>query len=317
MDSNTDKTKTDTTEPAVKTETNAETTVKAKIKPRSKSKEYIDALLFAGLVAIFLKMFFIEAYRIPTGSMEKTLLVGDFLLVNKFIYGATTPRSIPFTDTRIPYFSIPSLREPHRGDVVVFDFPGYRDEPQSKEVVNYIKRLVGEPGDTILIRNRVLYVNHQFVQNAPDALIDQTSIHDTNMVDPRIFPRGSRWNEDNYGPIVVPKKGDVIKINDDNFDMWRTFIIREGHNCRIASDGKVFVDELPVSEYLIEKNYFFMMGDHRTNSLDSRFWGFMPRENIVGEAMMIYWSWNPDIPFGRFGDLWDSIRWSRIAKIIR
>jgi len=308
MDSSTDKTK---------TESNTESVTKAGIKPKSRTKEYIDALLFACLVAIFLKIFFIEAYRIPTGSMENTLLVGDFLLVNKFIYGATTPRNIPFTDTRIPYFSLPSIKEPHRGDVVVFDFPGYRDEPQSKEVVNYIKRLVGEPGDTVEIRNRELFVNRQPMPNAPDALIDPSFMRDTNMAEPKIFPRGSKWNEDNYGPIAVPRKGDIVKLSADNYEMWRMFIIREGHNCRVASDGKVFVDEAPVTEYKVLKDYFFMMGDHRTNSLDSRFWGFMPRENVVGEAMLIYWSWNPDIPFIRFGELWNSIRWNRIAKIIR
>ena len=308
MDSGTDKTK---------TETNTQPVIKTEVKKKSRSKEYLDALLFACLVAIFLKIFFIEAYRIPTGSMENTLLIGDFLLVNKFIYGATTPRNIPFTDTRIPYFSLPSIREPHRGDVVVFDFPGYRDEAQSKEVVNYIKRLIGEPGDTVLIRNRELFVNSQPMPNAQDALIDPSFMRDTNMAEPKIFPKGSNWNEDNYGPVVVPKKGDIIKLSADNFEKWKTFIIREGHNCRLAADGKIFVDESPLSEYKVQKDYFFMMGDHRTNSLDSRFWGFMPRENVVGEAILIYWSWNPDIPFARFGELWSTIRWNRIAKIIR
>jgi signal peptidase I len=298
-------------------ENKIETTPDIKIKRKSKSREYIDALLFAGLVAIFLKVFFLEAYRIPTGSMENTLLIGDFLLVNKFVYGATTPRNIPFTDIRIPYFSLPSLREPHQGDVVVFDFPGYRDEVQSKEVTNYIKRLVGEPGDTILIRKRILYVNSRLVPNAPDALIEPFPIHDSTMSEPKIFPRGSKWNEDNYGPIVVPKKGDVISLTPDNFEMWKAFIMREGHNCRISSDGKVFIDESPAAEYKVKKNYYFMMGDHRTNSLDSRFWGFMPRENVVGEALIIYWSWNPDIPFSRIGELVKTIRWDRIAKIIR
>jgi len=295
---------------------NTEQSKKTKPKKGLHPKEIIDALLFAGLVALFLKIFIIEAYKIPSGSMENTLLVGDFLLVNKIVYGATTPRNIPFTDIRIPYFRFPSFSEPHHGDVVVFDFPGYRDEPQSKDVVNYIKRLIGEPGDTVLIRNRVVYVNGNIVPNAPDALIDKEGMKDTNSAEAKIFPRGSKWNEDNYGPLVVPKKGDLVKINKDNFPMWDLFIKREGHNCRIASDGKVFIDEIPVSEYKVEKNYYFMLGDHRTNSLDSRFWGFMPRENVVGEALIIYWSWNPEIQFSRLGELINSIRWNRIGKVI-
>lgn len=287
---------------------------------KSKSKELFDALLFAALVAFFLKIFFIEAYRIPTGSMENTLLVGDFLLVNKFVYGATTPRSIPFTDIRIPYFRLPALKDPHKGDIVVFDFPGARDEVQSKEVVNYIKRLVAEPGDSIQIVNQKLYVNGQEVASPPGAIFDPpktgSKLRENNS-DPRIFPKGSGWNEENYGPLRVPKKDDVIKLNADNFEAWKMFIVKEGHSPRLSSDNKVFIDEKEVTEYKAEKDYYFMMGDHRNNSLDSRFWGFMPRESVVGEALLIYWSWNNEIPFSRIGELFGSIRWNRIANIIR
>ena len=287
-------------------------------KQKSKSKELLDALLFAALVAMFLKVFFVEAYRIPTGSMENTLLVGDFLLVNKFIYGATTPNHIPFTDIRIPYFRLPSLKDPHKGDVVVFDFPGNRDEFQPKEVVNYIKRLVGEPGDTIQIINQKLIVNGQEFPNPPNAIFEQrTGALSKNMADPRIFPKGSGWDEENYGPIRVPKKNDEIKINADNFEAWKMFITREGHAPRLTSDKKVFIDEKETTAYKVQRDYYFMMGDHRNNSLDSRFWGFMPKDNVIGEALLIYWSWDPEIPFSRLGDLWGSIKWNRIANIIR
>lgn len=280
---------------------------------KSRSKEYFDALLFAALVAFILKIFFIEAYRIPTGSMQETLLVGDFLLVNKFIYGATTPRNIPFTDIRIPFLRLPSLKHPHRGDVVVFDFPGNRDENQSKEVLNYIKRLIGEPGDTILIKDKILYINGQVFPNPASSIVSGNPYKTT---DPRTFPKGEGWNEDNYGPLVVPKKGDLIKVTSENFEAWKMFITKEGHTPRLTSDNKVFVDEKPITEYKVEKNYYFMMGDNRNNSLDSRFWGFMPEENIVGEAIIIYWSWDPNIPFADIGNLFSSIRWDRIAKII-
>jgi signal peptidase I len=284
-------------------------------KKKSKPKEYFDALVFAAIIAVILKLFLIEAYRIPTGSMEETLLVGDFLLVNKFVYGATTPRNIPFTEIRIPFYRFPALRSPHKGDVVVFDFPGNRDEVQSPEMVNYIKRLVGEPGDSIQIINKQLFVNGKSFPN-PEHSKFSSGEQNPRLTDPRIFPKNSGWNEDNYGPLRVPKEGDIITLNSGNFDVWKMFIIKEGHKPTI-SDTVVYLDDKPVTEYKVERNYYFMMGDNRNNSLDSRFWGFMPKENIVGEALIIYWSWDPNIPFTRFGELMRSIKWDRIAKVIR
>ncbi len=291
-------------------------TVRSKNKKKSRPKEYFDALIFAALVAIFLKIFFIEAYRIPTGSMENTLLVGDFLLVNKFVYGSTTPRNIPFSDKRIPYFRFPDLREPKRGDVVVFDFPGSRDEVQSPEVVNYIKRLIGEPGDTLQIINRIVYVNQQVFPNPPESKFI-SSPQNSNIVNPRIFPKGSGWNEDNYGPIRVPKEDDIIKLDSSNIDMWRMFITREGHNVQVLPNTGIVIDGISANEYKVQQDYFFMMGDNRNNSLDSRFWGFVPRDLIVGEALIIYWSWDPSIPFGELSRLVGTIRWGRIGDIIR
>lgn len=279
----------------------------------SKFKEYFDALLFAGLVALILKIIFIEAYRIPTGSMENTLLIGDFLLVNKFNYGATTPRNIPFTDIRTPFFRFPALKDPKKGDVVVFDYPGDNNVLKSKEVINYIKRLVGEPGDTILIVNKVLYVNSQVFPNPPEA---QFSDQPSSNTYPNIFPKGMPWNDDNYGPLRVPKKDDIIKITPDNIEEWKMFITREGHTIRLSADNKIFIDEKENSSYKVSTNYYFMMGDNRNNSSDSRYWGFLPEDNIIGEAMLIYWSWNPDITFGNFGKLFESIRWNRIGKLI-
>ena len=291
-------------------------TVRSKNKKKSRPKEYFDALIFAALVAVFLKIFFIEAYRIPTGSMENTLLVGDFLLVNKFVYGSTTPRNIPFSDKRIPYFRFPDLREPKRGDVVVFDFPGNRDEFQSPEVVNYIKRLIGEPGDTLQIINRIVYVNGQVFPNPPESKFI-SSPQNSNIVNPRIFPKGSGWNEDNYGPLRVPKEGDIIKLDSSNIDMWRMFITREGHNVQVLPNTGIVIDGISANEYKVQQDYFFMMGDNRNNSLDSRFWGFVPRDLIVGEALIIYWSWDPSISFGELSKLVGTIRWDRIGDIIR
>lgn len=285
---------------------------------KSKTREFFDALVYAAVVAFIIKILLFEAYRIPTGSMENTLMVGDFLLVTKFTYGATSPRNIPFTDIRIPYFKLPGFKEPKRGDIIVFDFPGDRDELISKEVINYIKRCVGTPGDTIQIIDKKLYVNGQIFPNPPNSRFDNVK-RPKEFVNPRMFPKGANWNEDWYGPIRVPKKGDKLKIDSSNFEGWKMFVMKEGHSIRMTGDRKVLVDdkELPEGEYTVERDYLFMMGDNRNNSLDSRFWGFMPYDNIVGEAFMIYWSWDPSISFIDFFDLIGSTRWERIGTMIK
>ena len=285
---------------------------------KSKSREFVDALIYAGVVAFIIKILFFEAFRIPTGSMEKTLLVGDFLLVTKFTYGATTPRNIPFTDIRLPYFQLPGFKDPKKGDIIVFDFPGDRDDLESKEVVNYIKRCVATPGDTLQIIDKNLYVNGQLFPNPPGIQFDNVK-RPQNFVNPRMFPKGSSWNEDWYGPIRVPKIGDKLKIDSSNYEGWKMFVMKEGHSIKMTSDRKVLVDdkELPNGEYTVERDYLFMMGDNRNNSLDSRFWGFMPVDNIVGEALMIYWSWDPSISFLNFFDLIGTTRWERIGTMIK
>lgn len=284
---------------------------------KSKPREYFDALLYAAIVAFIIKILLFEAYRIPTGSMENTLLVGDFLLVTKFTYGATSPRNIPFTDVRLPYFQLPGFKDPKVGDIIVFDFPGNRDELMSPEVLNYIKRCVALPGDTILIVNRTLYNNGKIVPNPPESKF-LGNPHSDNIANPRIFPEGSGWNEDNYGPLVIPKIGDKIIIDSSNYQAWEMFVKREGHTISVRLDNNIFVDEkeLVNGEYTVERDYLFMMGDNRNNSLDSRFWGFMPMENVVGEAFMLYWSWDANIPFSQFFDLIGSIRWNRVGKLI-
>lgn len=288
-------------------------------KRKSKPKEYFDALVWAAVVAFLIKLFLFEAYRIPTGSMENTLLVGDFLLVTKFTYGATTPRNVPFTDIRLPYFRLPGFKDPKPGDVVVFDFPGERDDIKSNEVLNYIKRCVAVPGDSIHIVNKVLFRNGQIFPNPPQSrFIGQ--LQPPNVTNTRIFPKGSGWNEDNYGPIRIPRKGDVIKIDSSNFEGYRLFLLKEGYsNVKINSNGDLSADNEIYKEgkYQVKRDYLFMMGDNRNNSLDSRFWGFMPMDNVVGEAFLIYWSWDANISFADLFKLIGSIRWNRIGTLIK
>lgn len=285
--------------------------------PKEKAKNFIETLLFAFIGAMLIKTFLIESSRIPTGSMESTILVGDFVLVNKVIYGSSTPRNIPFTDIALPFWTLPSFREPERKDVVVFEYPGDRDELAHPRIMSYVKRLIGLPGDTVEIRDKVVFVNGKEFWRPPHIQYLNDYPRPKGMAEPRIFPAGMPWNEDNYGPLVVPKKGDVIPLTVQNVRQWSTLIDRE-HEKRVVSvsGNQVLIDGKPVSSYTIQKNYYFMMGDNRDNSLDSRFWGFVPRDKVIGQALIIYWSWDPEIPFSDFFSLLGSVRLNRIAKLI-
>jgi len=212
-------------------------------------------------MVFFIRTAAVEAYRIPSSSMEDTLLIGDFLMVNKFLYGVRTPDwiGIPFTKIGfdMPYTRLPGLREPERGDVIVFKYP--RDPSQ-----NYIKRCVGLPGDTLEIRDKILLINGVVSSDPPEAKYTDWRICPEDIKQREIYPPGS-GNRDNYGPIIIP----------------------EGQ--------------------------YFMMGDNRDNSSDSRYWGFLPDDLILGKAVIIYFSWDKYVPFYRF---YESIRWTRIASLI-
>lgn len=198
---------------------------------KSKIREYVKSILWAVAIALVIRHCVIQPFTIPSGSMENTLLIGDYLFVNKFIYGI----KVPFTDLRLP-----KVRAPERGDVIVFRFP----EDRSKD---FIKRVIGVPGDVIEIRNKQVYVNGTLYHNPHE-------IHK----DARILPRGA-GPRDNFGPLRVPA------------------------------------------------NSYFVMGDNRDNSYDSRFWGFVGYPDIVGRAMIKYWSWD--------SATWH-VRWGRIGRSV-
>ncbi len=290
-----------------------------KIQAVPKWRKYFETfknLFYALLIALFIKTFFIETSRVPTGSMENTIMVGDFLFVNKFIYGATSPRNIWLTNIRLPYFRLPALRDPERGDIVVFEWPGDKDVLINPEVVDYVKRCVAIPGDTIEVRNKVVFVNGKR-EPIPPHVQYSLQIRPKGYVDPEIFPKGMPWNADNYGPLYVPRKGDTLHLSLDNIEQWRTSIDREfGRRVVRVSNGKIFINGKQTDFYVWKKDYYFMMGDNRDDSYDSRYWGFVPRDKIIGEAFMIYWSWNPKIPFFNIFKLLSSVRMSRIAKLI-
>ncbi|MBI3787128.1 MAG: signal peptidase I [Ignavibacteriales bacterium] len=265
---------------------------------------------------LILNNFVIASFLVPTGSMENEVMTGDLLFVNKFIYGGTSPRNIPFTNVRLPWFRVPAFRDVHRNDVIVFVFPGMRDEVEPQDFTFYLKRCVGLSGDTVQVRDRVLYVNGTpapLPRNLKFSFGRSTAPHQPNE---QIFPKGAPWNEENYGPIVIPKQGMVIPLNKDTFDAWETFIRREGHTIRLNGD-QVEVDGKAVTDYRVQRDYLFGMGDHRDNSLDSRFWGFIPKENLVGSPLIVYWSWDTDIPIYNIFAKIGSVRIGRIGTLIR
>jgi signal peptidase I len=280
-------------------------------------KDFFKDLVFVLVAFFFLNSFVLASFEVPTGSMENEIMAGDFLFVNKFLYGGTTPRTIPFTNIRLPWFRVPAFRSVERGDVIVFEFPGQRDEIQSSEFMFYLKRCVALSGDTVQVINRVLVVNGKPAPIPRNMKFNNYHIIPPGLADPRIFPKGAPYNEDNWGPIVVPVKGDVIQLSLTNLGRWKTFIEREGHAVAVDAQVRILVDGAPASSYTVGRNYLLGMGDNRDNSLDGRFWGFIPEENIVGTPMIVYWSWDPDLSIVDVVGKLRSIRLSRIGTLIK
>jgi signal peptidase I len=293
---------------------NGKTPAAAKREPL---KDFLKDLAFVLIAFFFLNSFVLASFEVPTGSMENEIMAGDFLFVNKFLYGGTTPRTIPFTNIRLPWFRVPKFRPVERGDVIVFEFPGQRDEIESPEFMFYLKRCVALCGDTVQVVNRLLLVNGKPAPLPRNMKFNNLNPKPPGYADPKIFPRDAPFNEDNWGPVVVPRKGDRLNLTSSTYARWATFIGREGHRIRMDDRRRIFVDGKEVESYTVERNYLFGMGDNRDNSLDGRFWGFIPEDNIVGTPMVVYWSWDPDLSLAHVIGKIASIRPSRIGTIIK
>ncbi len=284
---------------------------------RQRAGSFFKTLLFTILVAFFLKLFVVEAFRIPSGSMENTLLVGDFLLVNKLAYGLKSPRYAPFTYLSIPSFTLPLFGSVRRGDVVVFEFPGKHSGELPSGPEYYIKRCIGLPGDTISIRSGYVMVNGREVllpSHAKSSVIAGTVQLDVADGGQSLHPA---IDGNNFGPTIVPKKGNMILLTPSNIASWKGFIEREHHYVEVSSSGSIVIDRVETSHYAVGQDYYFMLGDNRGNSLDSRFWGFVPDDHIVGEALLLYWSWDSERPGDEAHSQSASIRWNRIGTLIR
>ena len=390
---------------------------------KSTWREWVDAAIFAIVAATLIRLFIFEAYTIPTGSMEKTLLVNDFLFVSKFSYGPrvpNTPLSIPFIHNYIPgtrmksysrAIELPYIRwfaaPVKRGDVVVFNFPNgdtvinhpqfqsakpYYDyvrrsktgnpaERQEANYIlnnrvefplavhpvdktdNYIKRCVGIAGDWVEVKNGVVFVNgeqensppksqmwcivttngqsfdadqmkskydvdrdkgeyepagiNQYVMlltsDARDKMIQDGFAADIKPDVARdnngrpVFPYDEyhNWSRDNFGPIWIPKKGASINLTDSNFAIYeRTIRFYEGNTVE-KRNGQFIINNTPATSYTFKMDYYWMMGDNRQESQDSRYWGFVPEDRVVGKAWLIWFSWEK------------GPRWKRLFKTVK
>jgi len=274
---------------------------------------WTKTLVGAIIVVMFINGLLIASFVVPTGSMENTVMTGDFLFVNKFIYGPSTPQVIPFLNVPLPFFRFPGIARPEKNDVIVFIYPGGLNELEPAEFQYYLKRCVAVGGDTIRIIDKKLYVNGIPFPDPPNInMAPGPDLADTNTTFPAHI---QEWTMNNYGPLVVPKTGDTIRLDHNSLFGWYIFIAREGHSVK-EQDGKIYIDGKESTYYIVQRDYVFGMGDHRNNSEDSRAWGFIPEENVVGTPIMVYWSWNPEIALSDFFKKIGSIRWSRIGTLI-
>ncbi len=275
---------------------------------RSRVKQEIKSWVLIILIALGIKQTIVASYHVPTGSMENTIMTGDFLFGNNFIYGSRTPDWIGIPYTRIgfhvPWFRLPALRQPQQGDIVIFKFP-------EDQYVHYVKRCIAAPGQTLEVRDKNVFIDgERFPDPVHSKYIRETTYSD-HWNDYSIFPRGA-GNQDNYGPIYVPKEGDTLRLGKYPTQLLKN-VINLAHHSFYVENGKIIVDGVATDHYIVEQDYYFMMGDNRDNSLDSRFWGFVPHDLVVGRAMVVWLSINKEMPLYR---ITRKVRWNRFGKII-
>ena len=362
-------------------------------------REWLDAIVWAVVAALIIRTFMFEMYTIPSSSMEKSLLVGDYLVVSKLGYGPrvpNTPLSFPFVhhtlpwsktaksyieNPQLPYKRLPGSSKIKRNDPIVFNFPAgdtvsevyqsnvtfyqlcryfgrdkvLSDKQQFGNIItrpvdkreNYVKRLIGMPGDTLQIIDGIVYINgeigeqpeemqHNYIVKITSSGINPKILEKYNItegyrtananemifnmtadvadefrklpfvisverriatpgteVSNDIFPNDTthfKWNSDNFGPIVIPQEGTTVKINSDNIALYDRVIRAYELNDMKIKDGKIFINDIETDEYTFKMDYYWMMGDNRHNSQDSRFWGYVPIDHIVGKPVFVWLS---------------------------
>lgn len=272
-------------------------------KPEKNNSSFFRGLLHIIISVLILRATVIEAYNVPTGSMETTIKVGDFILGNKFIYGIRTPDwiGIPWTKVgfNIPYTRLPGYEEPLSGNVVIFRYPNDR-WPANRigpfdPSLNYIKRCIGGPGQTVEIRSKDVFVDGERMPLPEHGRASKINLYAEDYEERAIFPRGM-GNRDHFGPLRVPARGDTLWFERESQDLCMNVISLEGHEVYPRQEGGLVIDQEVRDYYVCTQNHYFMMGDNRDNSHDSRYWGLVPEENIIGEAIIIYLSWDQTEP---------------------
>lgn len=382
-------------------------------------REWVDAIIFAVVAATIIRTFLIEAYTIPTSSMEKSMLVGDYLFVSKITYGPKVPNTplafpfvhhtMPFTTTMksfvewvtLPYYRFPGLGRVERNDPVVFNYPEgdtvstvyqsnrsyyslirqygrervWNNKWEFGDIVvrpvdkreNYVKRCIGMPGDTLEVINRQVYIDGQAARN-PEKLqyeyyvvtdgsrfnqrfldrLDITDITSTRVPGQFVmalteeakqaieqvsivkkvqvsnmekgeylsecFPHDERfnWNRDNYGPVYIPAKGVPINLTLDNLPLYERLIVTYEGNSLDVDGSNILINGEAVTSYIPQLDYYWMMGDNRHNSADSRFWGYVPEDHIVGTPEFVWLSLDENKSLFK-----GKIRWNRLFSIVR
>ncbi len=386
---------------------------------KSVTREWVDAIIFAVVAATIIRTFLLEAYTIPTSSMEKSLLVGDYLFVSKITFGPKIPNTpiafpfvhhtLPLTESvksyvewiKFPFYRFAGIRDIRHNDAVVFNYPAgdtvstrfqsnvsyytllneygrdrvWTDKRNFGEIVarpvdkreNYVKRCIGLPGDTLTIIDRQVYLNGEAAQN-PEKLQYQYQVTtDGSSINPRIldkyditegfslnvpgqyrynltgeaagelkklpivknveplnFPSGQwspeifpydsayKWNRDNFGPLYIPRKGVPIQLSVKNLPLYERLISTyEGNKVEVRNE-QIYINDQPVTSYTPHLNYYWMMGDNRHNSADSRYWGFVPEDHVVGKPEFVWLSLDQNKSL-----LEGKIRWNRLFTLIK
>ena len=362
----------------------------------TKTGDTISSLLFAIIVATFVHTYFIQPFTIPTASLEKSLLIGDFLFVSKMNYGARTPMTtvaapmvhdtLPLVHIKsyckwpqLPYFRFPSIEKIKNNDIVVFNWPvdtvekffdtsGRKaDKPVDKKS-NYVKRCVGIPGDSLAIKDGIIFINGKELtlperakpQYSYKMAIDPTATIDfeslfkelditdryginntkdtiyfsalpassvehfkgvagiksvTRIIhkeaDRSTFPHTKDWNVDNFGPIYIPQEGKSVVINMETLPFYSRIITEYEKNKLEIKGSDIYINGKKTKTYTFQQDYYWMMGDNRHNSEDSRFWGYVPGDHIVGKPIFIWMSWDSN------GEgIMNKIRWNRLFTTV-
>jgi signal peptidase I len=250
-------------------------------------RDGVIIFLAAASAALFLRAFVLEAYRIPSRSMEPALRAGDCLLVNKLPFGRN-----------IAGIRIPASRTPERGEVLVFSLVDERD--RAEQVL--VKRCLAIPGDSVAVIEGSVWVNGVRA-DIPES--DVASRPPSSALAHAV----KMWN--------IPWAGATIPLQSSTLPQWKSMITREGHVVDLDPSGAVTIDGQPRTAYQFTRNYCFVAGDNRADSYDSRYWGPIPEDAIVGKAILVYWSWDEERGSESFVDRISAIRWGRIGKLVQ